>query len=454
MTVPADTPSSRQAVVGAASAAAAPPPPAARADAPRPSLFRPAAMQGSSTSHLGEILLARPVGAAVLTVAGALCAIAVVTFLACFSYTRKAHLAGMLVPAHGVIRLAAGQAGIVTESRVHDGQPVKKGDLLFVVSSERATSGRHSTQAAVASLLHARQASLESEATQQRVQARERAEAARRRAEQLLRDIARIDAQSELQARRVALARAALQRYAELQAARFVSGVQVHDKQADLLDQEQRLAELQRARGAAERERAAVDAQRRDQDAQAARERLRLERDRAAVEHELVENEARHETAVRAPQDGTVAAVSAEAGQAVGPTHALAFLLPADSPLEAELYAPAQSVGFLRPGMDVVMRYRAYAYQKFGQARGRVREVSGTAVRADDMPLPHVAAASGASNEPLYRVRVQLEKQAVTTYGMEQRLRSGASVDASVLLETRRLIEWVLEPLYSITGRL
>jgi membrane fusion protein len=33
-------------------------------------------------------------------------------------------------------------------------------------------------------------------------------------------------------------------------------------------------------------------------------------------------------------------------------------------------------------------------------------------------------------------------------------LKSGMLVDASVLLERRRLYEWVLEPLFSISGRL
>ena len=33
-------------------------------------------------------------------------------------------------------------------------------------------------------------------------------------------------------------------------------------------------------------------------------------------------------------------------------------------------------------------------------------------------------------------------------------LRSGMLVDASVMLERRKLYEWVLEPLFSISGRL
>lgn len=59
----------------------------------------------------------------------------------------------------------------------------------------------------------------------------------------------------------------------------------------------------------------------------------------------------------------------------------------------------------------------------------------------------------GGAGEPLYRVRVRLERQSITTYGQAQPLKAGMALDASVLLERRKLYEWVLEPLYSISGK-
>ena len=59
-----------------------------------------------------------------------------------------------------------------------------------------------------------------------------------------------------------------------------------------------------------------------------------------------------------------------------------------------------------------------------------------------------------AQSEPVYRVRLELDKQTVRTYGNVMPLRSGMLVDASVKLERRKLYEWVLEPIFSISGRL
>ena len=53
-----------------------------------------------------------------------------------------------------------------------------------------------------------------------------------------------------------------------------------------------------------------------------------------------------------------------------------------------------------------------------------------------------------------YRSLVALERQAITAYGKPEALRPGMLVDADILGEKRKLYEWVLEPLYSVQGKL
>jgi membrane fusion protein len=57
------------------------------------------------------------------------------------------------------------------------------------------------------------------------------------------------------------------------------------------------------------------------------------------------------------------------------------------------------------------------------------------------------------SSEPLYRIRLTLDSQTITAYGKPLPLKSGMVIDASIHLDHRRLVEWILEPLFSITGR-
>jgi len=118
------------------------------------------------------------------------------------------------------------------------------------------------------------------------------------------------------------------------------------------------------------------------------------------------------------------------------------------------MYVPSHAVGFIKPGMTAMLRYRAFPYQKFGQHPARVREIATTSVRPEELPTSAAAMPGAAQSEPVYRIRLELDQQTVMAYGAAMPLRSGMLVDANVMLERRKLYEWVLEPLFSISGRL
>ena len=416
-------------------------------------LFRCAVSSQAGHRRYGTVLLARPISHALLTSLFVAIAAALVLFFTSFSYTRKAQIPGVLLPSEGLIRVVSLQSGVVTERKAAEGAAVKANDVLFVLASERATAKEGIAERTISTLLTSRRDSFLSEQSQSRRQWAQRMEATGHRIEALGAEIARLDDQVEVQQRRVAIAEATVQRYADLQTSSFVSAASVQDKQAELLDQQQRVADLKRVRSASVRERASAQAELRDLQMQSQRDQESGQRSVAALEQELTENEARRQVFVRAPHDGVVSAITVEPGQSVAASQSLAAIIPAGSRLEAELYAPSRSAGFLRPGMTVLLRYQAYSYQKFGQSRGTVREVSTTAMRPEDLSVPGAVLAPGSGAEPIYRVRVSLDRQSVQAYGTAQPLKAGAVIDASVLLETRRLYEWVLEPLYTITGR-
>lgn len=417
---------------------------------PGSSLFRIEALEHVSTRAHGTILLARPLSYSLLTSLFLAIAVVIVGFFSFCGYTRKVDVQGMLAPSHGLIKVVPAQSGLIAESRVREGQVVQSGDVLFVLSSERQTTDQGNAEQAISELLRARRDSLQQEQAQLRVQNSQRLDAARHHADDLAAEIRRVDAQVSLQQRRIDIAKTTLERYSDLAASNFVSSVQVQDKQAELLDQQQRLAELLRASAASGRDLSSAQAEIRDLQIQTVRDQQAAERNVSVIEQDLTENEARRQILVRAPSAGTVTAITAEQGQTVAANQLLVSILPAGSELEADLYAPSRAIGFLQPGMVVQLRYQAYSYQKFGQAKGHVREISRTALRPDELGLPGAMT----NSEPVYRVRVALDRQSVPTYGVDQPLRSGATLDGSIVLEKRPLYQWVLEPLYTITGHL
>ena len=51
-------------------------------------------------------------------------------------------------------------------------------------------------------------------------------------------------------------------------------------------------------------------------------------------------------------------------------------------------------------------------------------------------------------------IKVKLDKQSIRVYGEEKPLQIGMVVEADVLHERKKLYEWALDPLYSISGKL
>jgi membrane fusion protein len=107
-----------------------------------------------------------------------------------------------------------------------------------------------------------------------------------------------------------------------------------------------------------------------------------IEREIVNTKQELTESEAKRRLVIVAPETGIATAISAEVGQAVDTSKPLVSVVPDGAILQAHLYAPSNTVGFVKTGDTVLLRYQAYPYQKFGHAEGTVLSVSRTAISA------------------------------------------------------------------------
>jgi membrane fusion protein len=416
------------------------------------SLFRPEALETQRRDWLGSIQLIRPVSLAVLTAFVVVAATSLAAYLVLGEYTRKARVSGVLMPDQGVIRLIAPQAAVVLESHATEGRAVRRGDVLYVLGVGQATlSG--DTQAVVQASLATRERSLQGSARQRSSLEQAQLQAIDRQLDDMRRELASIAVEADLQRQRLVLAQQAQARFESLRNENFVSSAQVQTKAEDVLGLKAVLQGLERQRSTHLREVAGLEAQRREVPLRSQAQRGEIDRDLALLSQQSAENEARQRIVVRAPQDGVVTGVLAVAGQTVTPNIALASLLPAGAKLQAHLFAPSSAVGFVRPDQRVQLRYQAFPYQKFGHQSGAVIQVSRAPLQATELAGLPLQAGIGNSAEPLYRITVQLDQQSVAAYGQAQSLSPGMQLEADVLLDRRRLIEWLFEPVLGIAGR-
>lgn len=420
-----------------------------------PPLFRAAALEANKAQWLGNIVLVRPVSFAFFTGFAVLVVVVIGLFFSLGSYTKRTTVNGQLVPASGQVKVYAPQPGVVLKRFVQEGQAVRQGDPLYSISSERYSASAEPVQAGVSRQLGERADSLRDQVSKQKQLNAEERKSLVSKVASLQERLQTLTAQAANQRALVNLVTDAAGRYQGLMDKGYISMDQLQQRQSELLSQKQSLQRLDSDRAALQQELAENRSQLVSIDARHANQLAELTRQLAMVEQDLGESEAKRTLLIRAPQSGVATALLAEAGQAVETARPLVNIVPADSLLRAELYAPSKAVGFIKEGDSVLIRYQAYPYQKFGQYRATVQSVSRTTLSSAELAsMAGGVPGLGQGGEQFYRILVALEGQQVLAYGKARPLQSGMLLDADIMQDTRRLYEWVLEPLYSLTGKL
>lgn len=150
-----------------------------------------------------------------------------------------------------------------------------------------------------------------------------------------------------------------------------------------------------------------------------------------------------------AARDGVVSGLQAFAGQSVAHGLPLLSILPVNTAIEAKLLVPVSAAGFIHAGQILDIRYDAFPYQKFGLQEGSITSIS------DGLLLPgEWKDAPVTFSEPAYLVKARLTRHTIDAYGKAVPLKSGMTFSADVALSQRSLLEWLFEPLLSISGRI
>ncbi|PPT29344.1 HlyD family secretion protein [Xanthomonas arboricola] len=369
----------------------------------------------------------------------------------CFgSFTRHEAVNGALVPDGGLLTLTPLSAGMVSKAFVVEGATVRAGDPVLEISGEQDSTSLGDTQASVISQLEIKRSRLNAD-----MQAQDQLYAAQQR--DLRRRIALLQAQVDNTAEQIRLQRqradSALRLYEQWVSAAekgILTKVQLLQQQDIAIQNQSQLKELQKHALDLRVEHSQLQSQLEQNPATLEAKRNEIARQIADVAQSLSESEARRSIVLRAPADGIIGNMFVHAGQPVSAQQPLVTLLPKNITLRAELWVPSKAVGFVTRGDRVLLRYQAFPYQKFGRHAGRVVEVSRSAVTSKELS----SLLGQQIEEARYRVIVELETQHIVANGRNELLRPGMVLDADILLEKRKLIEWMFEPVYEMTGRL
>jgi len=369
---------------------------------------------------------------------------ALLVFLLTANFARKETVRGKLRPVGTEAKIYAQDPGLVANVHVQDGAQVLEGQPLVSITSDRTLSdGAKLSEDALAALqkesdlLALRLENLKESASIAEDDLDQRIADARRRAREGNRQLAALR-------ERIGRAEQRAKDTEDFLAEGLITAPEHMRRVDELAAFEEGELRLEAEIGAAEAEQSALAIERR-------RIQFELEQNTAdfaqrlsQIEAQIRQTEANAEYVLTAPFSGRVYSLQARPGERADPSLPLLTVGPNEAELIAELYLPTRAIAFVEPGDQVNLQYDAFPYQKFGIARGDVLRVSANAL------FPQELGVITQVPEPLYRVDVALAKQSMRAFGNETALQSGMELSADIVLEDRKLFEWLLEPLRSV----
>jgi membrane fusion protein len=413
----------------------------------RRSLFRPEVSEKNSDTWLGEIRLAEPVSHRIWALGSVTLMIILILWLVLGEYTRRERVQGMLVPSDGYARIKARGPGEVQRIFVREGDKVTEGQVLIEVDSDRYSVNESGVAQDVSATIIQEQATLRDDIVSIRAAAEERYQ-------NLGDQIALVQAQMKHNSEMLAIYReearahsALLSKVEPAVVEGHVSGVQVLQLRSSAAAANATVARQLTEKNSLEQKLRELQGQFEQAKHETSMKFNESRRALARAEAAFDKNEGDRRMLVRAPLDGVVSSLLVYPGQTISQGSSLATLVSENAQLEADLLIGSSAVGFVRPGNEVRIQFMAYPFQKFGVHKGRIEYISRSALSPAE-----VSELTGRTDtiEPLYRARASLDKQTILVYGENKRLTAGMAISAGIMLDRRRIYEWIFEPLYTL----
>ncbi len=412
------------------------------------SLFRKEAIKNNTQRLLGEVLLIRPISFWIFTVSIMLVVAMVGALLLFGKFARRETVAGYLVPDKGLVRVYAPFNGIIDQKHITDGQKVTKGQNLLEVTTERGTKDSLSINQQLITRLEEQKARLKQRITDET----QVLDSEGSRLSVILTNHKsehyQIIKQLQSQREQLELIKGQWGRYKELRKKGLVSEDELLIKRNAYFNAKTAIDATKRLQINKQTEIANIQKQLEQSPLRKSNRLQELEHQYGQLEERLIELKNSRSYMIKAPVNGRITSTQVNLGQNVSSTVPILTVIPENTVLFAELFLPSRAIGFVKKNQKVLMRYDAFPYQRYGLYEGKIVQIAEAVIHPNETSIPI------ATQEPVYRIKVALDVQNINAYGKEMRLQSGMSIAADIILEERSLGQWLLEPIYSLKGKL
>lgn len=414
----------------------------------RKGLFRTQAIEAQGQRLHGKVLIQPSIRTGLVGLLILLWVGLALGYLATAQYSRQATVTGWLEPPTGVVKVYADQPGSLIHSvQVKEGQQVVAGQPLITLHTQHPLQDGRIAQHILAGEYQQQLAMLTDQVDRVHTLYQQKRTHTEQRIARFEQDISRYTHLISLARLQFDLLDSRYQRLLPLAGAHIAHN-EVEAVLVQRLTAQQTLAEKQQAL-------AQVNQQLREQQEALATlplnkhsELATLNRTISETRQQFTQLQSQSYRVIKAARDGIVSNLHVASGHTPAAGKPLLTLRPAEGGVRARFAIPVRAAGFIAKGQQVALRYDAYPFQKFGLHQAIVTTLSDAALLPAELNHSPLTL-----NEPVYLAEAQLEQQYLQAYGEAIQLKSGMTFTADITLSKRTLLEWLFEPLLTLTGR-
>lgn len=363
-------------------------------------------------------------------------------------YTKSVTVQGRTISSKGVIKIYPNGAGVVLKILKREGQQVSVGEDIFIIEPTQLYP-----VALKAGTLPLPEALIENLESRKSINVN-RIEASRNAikllSENLIRQQQELAAQMELinkeideQKNFVARAQSEINRRNSLVMENFLSPASIKAFEDELATQRKAQLILARQKNEIEFQKTAITKQLQELQQKEELQANQYVQQNLMLDAETADLKSKNRISLKSPVSGIVQNITCNAGDALRQSP-LAMVLPDGAKIAGEILVSSRSIGFIKTGQSVRIRYHAFPYQKYGVFIGKVSDVATAPMELSE----DISAQSRL--ELFFKVMIEIEDQTLSIQERTIPLKPGMTFDIDIRTDTRLIVEWIFEPVFAL----
>lgn len=412
-------------------------------------MFRKDFFLQKKNEWLGDVHVSNPVSYRLLGLYSFILFLTLIIFLFFAHYTNREKSQGSIIPEKGIININSNENGFIKDIFISNGMYVKKGTALFSISKEKNAEHYGNTNQFINNQLEKQKHLLIKTINDKKSFLETQKKIKTDYINELKNDKIEIKNQILITQNQSLKMKSILSNMLTLKSKGYVSNLEIQQQENLFLENEKQTKSLKR-----QLIENTIKLNEQDEFLNRMYNEYKIEENKInqeifEIEKNMAINKNDEQNIYFAKESGVVSSLLFEKGQSIKAGDTVIAEIPENSKFVVQLFVPSSSIGFIKPGNNVILRYQAYPYQKFGVQHGKVKEISKSIISAKQI----TDITGNPSNDPYYKIIIEPEKQYILTYGEKKSLLSGMIVDADIMLEKRNLFEWIFEPMFGLKNK-